>query len=137
MKNVSRRGQISIEILYSVGVLLLIFIMLTGITFERRMSVESTRDLVGKKDTCMMISNKLNSVSVLGDGYSSDFKTIHRFDVYDTGLLIVGDVGVAEEDKPKEVEAVCTFNGVLFTDKFTGDGGAWSVVNNGGVLTIE
>ena len=45
-----KKGQISIEIMYSVGVLLLIFIMLSSVTFTKKLDVENLGVKLGTLD---------------------------------------------------------------------------------------
>ncbi len=129
-----KRGQISIEIMYSVAVLLVIFLVLSSATFERKIQVEATRDTIEKRSDCIMISNALSRVATLGEGYASTFKTIHNFDIFDTGLIVIGDVG---DLGPKEVEVVCSFNGVLNQTSYKDYIGAWKVNNTKGVLLLS
>ena len=129
-----KRGQISIEIMYSVAVLLVIFLVLSSATFERKVQVEDTRDAVEKRSDCIMISNALSRVATLGEGYSSTFKTIHNFDIFDTGLIVVGDVG---DIGPKEIEVICSYSGVLNQTSYDDYIGAWKVNNTKGVLILS
>jgi hypothetical protein len=132
MKRQSKKGQISIEIMYSVGVLLMIFILLSSVTFDKKVDVERARDTVDKRSDCIMISNALGRVASLGDGYSSYFTTTFYFEIFQTGLIIVGDVSGST---PEEIEVICTFNGKLDQD-YEKDGGSWEVINAGGILSI-
>ncbi len=134
MKHQSKKGQISIEIMYSVGVLMVIFILLSSVTFDRKIDVERARDTVDKRSDCIMISNALGRVASLGEGYSSEFTTTFNFDVFTTGLIIVGDVSTSS---PEEIEVICTFNGNLYQDYIDQTGLNWKVNNVGGVLSIS
>lgn len=128
----SKKGQISIEIMYSVGVLLVIFILLTAMTFSKKIDVEITRDTVNKKNDCNKISSAINRVLSLGSGYESTFRTVYHFDVYDTELIIVGDPVIGD---PKEIEVICTFEGEI--DKDYEGTGTWRVINERGILKME
>ena len=132
MKHRSKKGQISIEIMYSVGVLMVIFILLSSVTFNKKVDVERARDTVDKRSDCIMISNALGRVASLGEGYSSEFTTIYYFEIFKTGLIVVGDVSGST---PEEIEVICTFNGNLDQDYSEG-GGIWEVINSEGVLSI-
>ncbi len=129
-----KRGQISIEIMYSVGVLLVIFLILSYATFNRKVEIERTRETVDKRSDCIMISNALNRVASLGEGYSSTFKTVYNFDIFDTGLIIVGDI---DDTGPKEIEIVCSFSGVLNQTSYEDYFGKWDVTNDGGELILS
>jgi len=109
----NKKAQVSIEIIYSVGVLLLIFIMLSGVTLSRKGVVDDTREFIEKRDTCLKISNKLNGILTLEEGFETNFKTIYEVEITDSGMIIVGDEG---GENPKEVEAYCSFPGGLVGD---------------------
>ena len=87
--------------MYSVGVLLLIFIMLSSVTFTKKVDVERTRETVQKKNDCVMISNALQRVATLGDGYESWFKTRHKLNILNSGLIILGDTA---DGGPTEID---------------------------------
>ncbi len=127
-----KKGQVSIEIMYSVGVLLIIFILLTVMTFNKKIDVEKTREIIDKRNDCNKISGSINRVLALGDGYNATFKTPHTFDVYMTELIIVGDL----EPSNTEVEIICTFEGNLTKD-YLGGSGKWKAINSGGQLHLE
>jgi uncharacterized protein (UPF0333 family) len=129
----NKKGQISIEIMYSVGVLLVIFLILTAATFQRKIDVENTRETIEKRNDCVMISNAMNRVSSLGEGYSSTFRTIYNFDVFDTGLIVIGDIAGST---PEEIEVICSFNGLLNQHNYTGYG-SWKVTKSGGNLSLN
>ena len=133
MNKKSKKGQVSIEIMYSVGVLLVIFILLTAMTFSKKIDVERTRDTIDKKNDCNKISSAINRVLALGTGYEATFKTIHEFDVYTTELIIVGDLDGG--DPKKEIEVICTFEGEIDQD-YSGTG-RWKVINDVGILKME
>ena len=128
-----KKGQISIEIMYSVGVLLLIFVMLSSVTFTKKLDVERTRETVLKKNDCVMISNALQRVATLGEGYESWFKSYYELNVLKSGLIIVGDTG---DGGPTEIEIICSFNGVLNQASYSLSGGEFIISNDGGVLSI-
>ena len=131
--NLRKKGQISIEIMYSVGVLLLIFIMLSSVTFTKKVDVERTRETVQKKNDCVMISNALQRVATLGDGYESWFKTRHKLNILNSGLIILGDTA---DGGPTEIEIICSFNGVLDKASYSLIGDEFTISNSEGVLNI-
>ena len=127
-----KKGQIGVEIMYAVGVLLVIFIILSAIAFDRRIDIRDARDTIMKKNDCYMIANKLNSVAALGEGYTSEFKTNYFADIFDTGVIYLGD----NETDEQEIELVCTFNGKLNQSNYINLTGRWKVFNNGEDLEL-
>jgi hypothetical protein len=128
-----KRGQIGVEIMYAVGVLLVIFIILTAVAFERRVSVSKAGETVDKKNDCSMIADKLNSIAALGEGYSTWFKTFYFVHVLESGIIYVGDNGTSAN----EIEVVCTFNGELNQPIYGNMTGRWSIFNNQGKLELN
>ena len=119
--------------MYAVGVLLVIFIILIAISFERRTGVRKADETVSKKNDCAMIANKLNSIAALGDGYNTWFKTFYSVDIFNSGLVVVGDAG----NSSTEIEIFCTFNGELNQSKYQNMSEKWSISNNQGKLEIN
>jgi len=134
MKSMKKKGQISIEIMYSIGVLLIIFILTSSLAFNRKIAIEKTDEIIEKRSDCAMISNAINRVVSLGDGYKSTFKTIYNFDVYDIGLIVVGDTAGTT---PEEVEVICTFNGKLNETEYIDNQGNWEVGIFNNEITLE
>jgi hypothetical protein len=130
----SKKGQIGIEIMYSIGVLLAIFILLTSVTFERRISVEKSREMIDKKNDCVMVSDKLISITSLGDGYSTQFKTLHNLDIYANGLIVIGDFESVDE---KEIEILCQYTGKLNQTSYENLTGSYNIIGENGVIRIE
>ncbi len=127
----NKRGQVSIEIMYSIGVLLLIFILLTAVTFSKRVDVRKTDETVKKKNDCNEISSALNRILALGDGYSTDIYTPYNLDLFEAGLIVIGDPGVSST----EIELVCTFEGIL-AKEYRDLTGSQRFNNTGGIIWV-
>ncbi|MEK6903063.1 MAG: hypothetical protein AABW64_00255 [Nanoarchaeota archaeon] len=102
-----KKGQISTEVIYSVGVMIVIFLLLTGITFNRRMDVRKSDDYLNKRTECLKISNTVSSLSSSGDGTQRIIQIIYNVTITNQSRIIVSETGAT----PKTVEAVCTYTG--------------------------
>ena len=47
---VQRKGQVVMEMLFGVGVVVVIFMIMLGFTFQRQLDLENTKDLIKKKN---------------------------------------------------------------------------------------
>ncbi len=128
----TRKGQISIEMMFSIGVMLFIFILLAGVTFEKKVTVERLRESINKQNDCYVIANAFGRVSALGDGYSVTFKSIYIFDIFDNGLVMISDeLGVVDGEQ----EIVCTYSG-LIDQEYLDNTGIYTVTNINNQLTL-
>ncbi len=105
-----RKGQISIEIMYAVGVMIIIFILLTGISFNRRYELIKLDDFLNKKNECLRISDSVTGIQASGNSTISIVNIKYYTDAYSTGVILVKD---AQTTTPTSVEASCTFHGNL------------------------
>lgn len=101
------RGQISIEVMYSVGVMMVIFLILNGISFSWRLSSQDTHEYLDKRNECWKIADYLTSTALVGDGTSAEFYARYDTDILDSGAVVVGEVGAVPD--PDAVSASCTF----------------------------
>ena len=114
----------------------MIFIMLSGVTFTRKATIDQTKEFVEKRDSCWEISTKLNSLTTMGNGFSTEFKTIYYASVSGDGLIIVGDKDTDTSD-PKEVEAHCNYVGILKDGDLTGLNGKYLATKVNGTIEIK
>jgi len=113
--NVMKKAQISTEVMYSVGVMIMIFLILTGISFNRRVEIKKLDDFYEKRNECLKLANFLTSIGSFGQFSSANGSFIsggieinlkHYADVFDYGVIVVRD----PSESIKTVEATCTFN---------------------------
>lgn len=102
-----KKGQISTEVIYSVGVMVIIFLLLTGITFNRRIDVRKSDDYLNKRTECLKISNTLSSLSASGDGTQRAIMITYNVTISNQSRITVSETGAT----PRTVEAVCTYTG--------------------------
>mgnify|MGYP001591403797 CR=1 FL=1 len=118
-----KKGQISTEVMYSIGVMIFIFIILTGISFNRRSEVRKLDEFIEKRNECLKIANLLTSINTFGDisiynntqGYVKI--TLKNYaDILTNGIIVVRDTNIT----PQSIEATCTFNAHIGSIDFSG-----------------
>jgi hypothetical protein len=127
-----KKGQISTEVIYSVGVMVVIFLLLTGITFNRRMDVRKSDDYLNKRTECLKISNTVSSLSSSGDGTQRTISITYNVTITNQSRIIVSETGAT----PKTVEAVCTYTGSTAGAEVAGLGN-YNFNNTKGVVYIN
>ena len=102
----SRHAQISIEVIYSIGVMLVIFLILTGISFSWRLQYSHMDEYLQERDECLRLSNYLASVAIGGPGTYASVYSRERSDLSREGYIVVGTLPTG----PGPVEVTCGFN---------------------------
>src|SRR3989344_1606277 len=101
----SRRGQISTEIMYAVGVMIMIFLLLTGISFNRRSELRKMDDYLQKRNECLKVSNTLASLTAAGFNTRAVLTVYNKVWIYNTGRITVDPSTTSSKETP------CTFIG--------------------------
>ena len=52
-----KKSQANIELLYSLGTILILFLIITLISFDKNTEIKKTRDFVEKRNDCLKIAN--------------------------------------------------------------------------------
>lgn len=102
----SQRAQISIEVIYSIGVMLVIFLILTGVSFSWRLQYSHTDEYLQKRDECLRLSNYIASVAIGGPGTYASVYSRERSDLSRDGYITVGTLATG----PGPVETTCGVN---------------------------
>ena len=95
------------EVLYSIGVMLTIFLILTGISFQRRMDTQDTLEYLDKRDICLNIADAISSISTSGPGSYRSVYARYDAQILDD-VVVVGEVGPTAN--PDAVSATCIFS---------------------------
>lgn len=134
MKNIilTKKGQVSVEILYAIGVMLVIFLILNGVAFNRRQELQRNSDYFLKRDACMKISDVLVGAYTSGDGSQIEFSVLQNTTVFSVGLVLISD----DVRTQNTIEATCTFNGNTSKTSYNIKGTLYKVVNSKNVLDI-
>src|SRR3989344_6032631 len=105
----SRRGQISTEIMYAVGVMIMIFLLLTGISFNRRSELQKMGDYLQKRNECLKISNTLASLTSAGFNTRAVVTVYNKAWIFNSGRITVDPSQTGSKETP------CTFVGNIDT----------------------
>ena len=70
-----KRGQVSLEVMYAIGTMIIIFLIITGVNVNRQFELRTLDEYSTKADKCYELANRLTGVENLGDGSSSLFYT--------------------------------------------------------------
>ncbi len=101
----SRRGQISTEVMYAVGVMIMIFLLLTGISFNRRGELQKMDDYLQKRHECLKISNTIASLTAAGFNTRAIITIYNKVWVFNSGRIAVDPSPTSSKETP------CTFVG--------------------------
>ncbi len=103
----SRRGQISTEIMYAVGVMIMIFLLLTGVTFNRRGELKKMDDYLQKRNECLKVSNTIASLSASGFNTRAIISVYNKVWVYGNGRIVIDPSQTGTKETP------CSFAGKI------------------------
>ena len=104
-----KKAQISVEIMYAVGVMIIIFIILSGISFNRRIEIIKLDDFLDKKNECLRLSDIITGIQASGNETTAIVNIKYPTDAYTDGALLVKGTAIT----PTTVEASCTYHGTL------------------------
>lgn len=87
-----KKSQISVELLFAVGFVVLIFIILLAFTMERRYEVSKTEITLNEKAECYKLSNLISGVfnSGTGTGMTENLKYNAEIDSSE-GSIFIGE----------------------------------------------
>lgn len=134
-----KKGQISTEVMYSVGVMLLIFLMLLGISFDQRADVRHLGDIIERRNECYRLASTISEVAIATYYTEVPFALKYSTNVFPVGVIEVQ--GVA--GRRVTTSASCTFHAYIYnigasTPECIGSGqGVVHIKNHKGNVTIE
>lgn len=107
------KGQISTEIMYAVGVMIVIFLLLTGVTMNRKSELRKMDDYLQKRNECFRISNAISSLTAAGFNTQAILTLppfVNTVRVYVHGRIVV------DFDPNSKKETPCTYIGAVYDD---------------------
>ena len=84
-----KKSQISMEFMFTIGIVFFIFLIVLFFTFERRTDLRETEDILKLKNECYKISNFISAVYAGGDGTNITTKTTYVISIYNDGRVDV------------------------------------------------
>src|SRR3989344_7255437 len=107
-----KKGQISIEILYAVSVILILFSILTVMELERKQDVRRMEDFLKKRGECFKLSTLIAGASSTGDVAIYDY-----YSPYETIVESTGFINIRNLNKTNSLEVFCSFHAALSANK--------------------
>lgn len=126
----SKKGQISIEFLFSIGIVLVIFIMLIFLSFEKTKEVRGIEKILDKKAECIRMANMISGVFSLGPGAEKTSYTDYRIYARNNTVLEVQRDGHTQLEPPVQ----CRFSANIYDKNFTG---TFKVSNVNNIIVIS
>lgn len=104
-----KQGQISTEIMYAVGVMIMIFLLLTGVTFNRKSELQRMDDYLQKRNECLRIANTISSLTASGFNTEATIFIYYGGRVFNNNRIVVAfdPTGTSKKETP------CTYVGVI------------------------
>ena len=106
----TKKGQISTEIMYAVGVMIVIFLLLTGVTMNRKSELRKTDDYLQKRNQCFRISNAISTLTAAGFNTQAILVLplfVNTVRVHTNGRIVV------DFDPNSKKETPCTYIGAV------------------------
>ena len=130
----SQRAQISLEVMYAVGTMIIMFFILTGVNFNREREVNDLREYTTKLDRCNELAQHMNGIYTLGDNATSGFYTRQYVFYVDNASqsIIVSDENLAES-----IDASCTFVAPIDEEETLAVLTTYRITNKGGIVYLE
>lgn len=131
----TKRGQISLEVMYAIGTMIIIFLIITGVNVSRQFELRMLDEYSTKADKCYELANRLTGVENLGDGSSSVFYTSSY--IYDINS---GEQAITVSEQNADASAVdasCTFLSPLSETATLQKLTNYNIIKRRGVVYIE
>ncbi len=122
-----KRGQVSIEGILVISVLMIVFLLALSFTFLRNSDIITTRAILDNQNDCRRVANAISQVKVLGDGSEARIYARPNITIISSSKLII--------TQDKKEKAYCSFEGIA-TYNYTNISGSLLVRNENGVITI-
>ncbi|GEM_PF-6336750 len=92
----SRKGQISTEIMYAVGVMIMIFLLLTGVSFNRRSELRKMDDYLQKRNECLKVANTISSLTAAGFNTRAVLTLYNKMWIFNNSRIAVDPLAAKE-----------------------------------------
>ncbi len=97
------KAQISMEFLFSLGLIFLIFLFMLVIISEKQSDIRNSKVTLGKLSECQRIANIITSLASSNDGASIEIKTNYYINIAPSGAIF------ANNEDSSNNEVVCTY----------------------------
>lgn len=117
------KAQISIEFLFSIGLIFLIFLMLLAVILDKEYEIRVSESTLGKLSECQRIANIITALASSNDGMKIEIDTDYYINVFSSGQIFANDIDSTHN------EVSCTYvanplslnlNGIIRLEKAGG-----------------
>lgn len=98
-----KKAQMSIEFLFSIGLILLIFLMLLAVILDKQHEISVSKSTLEKLSECQRIANIITALASSNDGTKIEIDTGYYINVYSSGQIFANDVSSTHN------EVSCTY----------------------------
>jgi len=125
----SKKGQISTEFIFSLSIVIVVFLMLIYLNFEKMKEVRDTEKMLDKKAECIRVANMISGVFSIGQGTEKFSHTDYRLYAKNNTVLEVQRIGHAQKEPPVQ----CRFSANINERNFTG---SFKISNVNSIISI-
>ena len=129
-----KRGQVSIETIFSISIILILFLGTLLFTYTKRIEISDTRKFIESRNECQKIANAIAYLNILGPGSITNISTIYNVSILKFAYkkqAIVKEL----DDITYETESIC--NIILAPDKNYSVTGRILISNPNGTITLK
>ena len=83
----SKRGQISVETLFAVGIVFILFSVVLVVVIDKRAELRDTESFLELRNECFKVANMISEVSVNGEGTNRSIKIRNNISVQENYLF--------------------------------------------------
>lgn len=83
-----KRGQISIETLFAVGIVFILFSVVLVIVVDKRGELRDTEEFLELRNECFKVANMISEMSVNGDGTNRSIRLENNISVQENFLSV-------------------------------------------------
>lgn len=83
-----KKSQVSIEMLFAIGTILLLFTVVLIVVIDKRTELRNTKNFLELRDDCLKISNTINEIFIDGDGTNITIKIKNNASVQENFLSV-------------------------------------------------
>ncbi len=81
-----KKGQVGVEFIFTIGIIILIFLVMYAFTINRNTELERSRVELNKENTCLLVSSLITSAFVNGENIMIDVDVDNNFTINLTHL---------------------------------------------------
>ena len=121
------RGQISLEIIITVSLVILIFLGFFIFYIDKNREIKNLDEVLELRDECFRISNAIGNAITLGEGYSAELQLLQNT----TMRLNEGTISIESEEG---TDTTCSYRGDVVSGTYNS---TINITNTNNIITIQ